>query len=154
MLQLNAKVISADGRKLADGEIVTVADLEPSGAVRLEDGRTLPAHFRQFTRGYAVTSYGSEGKTVDHVPSANSATRAATNAEQWYVTVSRGRKSVRIFTTDKAQLASNIRRSGQRELVVTGFREASRSGCAWQFGEFTFWISCFEESFRVPTVYE
>ncbi|MDB5439710.1 MAG: conjugal transfer protein [Caulobacteraceae bacterium] len=117
-LQLKANAISADGRKLANGEIVTVADLEASGVVRLEDGRALPAHFRQFTRGYAVTSYGSQGKTVDHVLFADSATRAATNAEQWYVTVSRGRKSVRIFTTDKAQLAANIRRVGQRELAL------------------------------------
>jgi hypothetical protein len=78
----------------------------------------MPPHFRQFTRGYAVTSYGSQGKTVDHVLFADSAVRAATNAEQWYVTISRGRKSVRIFTADKAQLAAKIRRDGHRELAL------------------------------------
>ena len=117
-LQLKANAVSADGRKLANGEIVTVADVEESGVIRLEDGRALPPHFRQFVRGYAVTSYGSQGKTVDHVLFADSAARAATNAEQWYVTVSRGRKSVRIFTTDKAQLAASIRRAGHRELAL------------------------------------
>ena len=117
-LQLKANSASDDGRKLANGEIVTVANIEDGGAIRLEDGRVLPSHFRQFVRGYAVTSYGSQGKTVDHVLFADSATRAATNAEQWYVTVSRGRKSVRIFTADKAQLSANIRRLGHRELAL------------------------------------
>ncbi len=117
-LQLKANAATADGRKLANGEIVTIAELQASGAIRLEDGRIMPPHFRQFTRGYAVTSYGSQGKTVDHVLFADSAVRAATNAEQWYVTISRGRKSVRIFTADKAQLAANIRRAGHRELAL------------------------------------
>ena len=71
-----------------------------------------------FTRGYAVTSYGSQDKTVDHVLFADSSVRAATNAEQWYVTISRGRKSVRIFTADKARLAANIDRVGHRELAL------------------------------------
>ncbi|MEP6668764.1 MAG: MobF family relaxase [Chthoniobacter sp.] len=117
-LQIKANAVSVDGRKLANGEIVTIASVEADGIIRLGDGRALPPHFRQFVRGYAVTSYGSQGKTVDHVLFADSAARAATNAEQWYVTVSRGRKSVRIFTADKAQLAANIRRAGHRELAL------------------------------------
>jgi len=62
-------------------------------------------NFRQFVRGYAVTSYASQGKTVDYVLFSDSAVRAATNDQQWYVTISRGRKGVRIFSTDKAQFA-------------------------------------------------
>jgi ATP-dependent exoDNAse (exonuclease V) alpha subunit len=46
--------------------------------------------YRQFQRGYAVTSYGSQGKTVDHVLFAMQGMQAATNAQQWYVTISRG----------------------------------------------------------------
>jgi hypothetical protein len=44
--------------------------------------------------------------------------RAATNAQQWYVSISRGRKSVRIFTPDKAQLRTNVARSGDRPLAM------------------------------------
>jgi conjugative relaxase-like TrwC/TraI family protein len=117
-IQLKANAATVDGRKVANGEIVMVEQVEPDGAIRLGDGRILPPHFRQFTRGYAVTSYGSQGKTVDHVLFADSSVRAATNAEQWYVTISRGRKSVRIFTADKTQLAANIRRVGHRELAL------------------------------------
>ncbi|PZR79780.1 MAG: hypothetical protein DLM52_00555 [Chthoniobacterales bacterium] len=89
-----------------------------SGAIRLKDGRVLPPHYRQFQRGYAVTSYGSQGKTVDHVLFSDSAVRTASNAQQWYVTISRGRKSVRIFTPDKEQLRHAIMRSGERELAL------------------------------------
>ena len=117
-LQLKANSISADGRKLANGEVVSVAQIKSTGAIRLADGRVLPPHYRQFLRGYAVTSYGSQGKTVDHVLFSDSAIRAATNSQQWYVTISRGRKSVQIFTPDKDQLRHAIIRSGERELAL------------------------------------
>ncbi|HAK06171.1 MAG TPA: conjugal transfer protein, partial [Spartobacteria bacterium] len=84
-LQLKANSASAEGRKLANGEVVSVAQIKSNGAIRLADGRVLPPHYRQFLRGYAVTSYGSQGKTVDHVLFSDSAIRAATNAQQWYV---------------------------------------------------------------------
>ena len=117
-LQLKANSQTASGAKLANGEIVTVAKVKRSGAIALRDGRTLPASYRQFVRGYAVTSYGSQGKTVDHVLLADSASRAATNAQQWYVSISRGRKSVRIFTPDKTALRRHITRSGDRPLAL------------------------------------
>jgi hypothetical protein len=117
-LQLKANASSAEGSKLANGEIVTVAKIKRSGEITLDDGRTLPADYRQFVRGYAVTSYGSQGKTVDHVLLADSASRAATNAQQWYVSISRGRKSVRIFTPDKVALRQHITRPGDRSLAL------------------------------------
>jgi len=86
----------------------TADTVQPMIRIALEDGRILPPTYRQFTRGYAVTSYGSQGKTVDHVLLSDSAVRAATNAHQWYVTISRGRKSVQIFTPDKQQLRRTI----------------------------------------------
>jgi ATP-dependent exoDNAse (exonuclease V) alpha subunit len=125
-LQLKANTTTADGRKLANGEIVTVARIKSSGAIHLADGRVLPSHYRQFVRGYAVTSYGSQGKTVDHVLFSDSAIRAATNAQQWYVTISRGRKSVQIFTPDKEQLRHAITRSGERELALDLLRTRHR----------------------------
>jgi hypothetical protein len=67
---------------------------------------------------YAVTSYAAQGKTGDYVIFSDSAIRAATNQKQWYVTISRGRKGIHIFTTDKQQLRENINRSGNRELAI------------------------------------
>jgi conjugative relaxase-like TrwC/TraI family protein len=126
-LQLKANSTTADGRRIANGEIVSVARVLTGGAIRLTDGRVLPPQYRQFQRGYAVTSYGSQGKTVDHVLFSDSAVRAASNAQQWYVTISRGRKSIRIFTPDKEQLRHAIMRTGERELALDLVAQQKRS---------------------------
>ena len=117
-LQLKANDKSQDGRKLANGELVTVKEIHADGRIALDDDRVLPKHYRQFVRGYAVTSYAAQGKTVDYVLFSDSAVRAATNQQQWYVTISRGRKGVKIFTADKIQLRENVARSGDRTLAL------------------------------------
>ncbi len=117
-LQLKANGEAVDGRKLANGELVTVKEVQPDGQIALSDGRVLTKDYRQFTRGYAVTSYAAQGKTVDYVLFSDSAVKAATNEQQWYVTISRGRKGVRIFTADKIQLRQNITHSGDRTLAL------------------------------------
>jgi hypothetical protein len=117
-LQLKASGRSVEGAKLANGELATVKEMQQDGRILLADGRTLAAGFRQLVRGYAVTSYASQGKSVDHVLFSDSAVKAATSDQQWYVTISRGKKGVHIFTTDKEQLRDNITRSGERPLAV------------------------------------
>lgn len=117
-LQLKANDKSPDGRRLANGELVTVKQIHADGRIALDDGRTLPKHYRQFVHGYAVTSYAAQGKTVDYVLFSDSAVKAATNEQQWYVTISRGRKGVKIFTADKIQLRQNITHSGNRTLAM------------------------------------
>jgi ATP-dependent exoDNAse (exonuclease V) alpha subunit len=116
LLKANAK--TASGLSLANGELVTVGRVENNGQIVLQDGRILPENYRQFVHGYAVTSYAAQGKTGDYVIFSDSAIRAATNQKQWYVTISRGRKGIHIFTTDKQQLRENITRSGNRELAM------------------------------------
>ena len=117
-LQLKANDKSQDGRKLANGELVTVKQFHADGRIALDDGRVLPKHYRQFVRGYAVTSYAAQGKNVDYVLFSDSGVKAATNQQHWYVTISRGRKGVKIFTADKIQLRQNVARSGDRTLAL------------------------------------
>jgi len=117
-LQLKANAQSKDGRRLANGELVTVKEMHADGRIALNDGRVLPKNYRQFVRGYAVTSYAAQGKTVDYVLFSDSAVKAATNEQQWYVTISRGRKGVKVFTADKIQLRQNITHSGHRTLAL------------------------------------
>jgi hypothetical protein len=50
---------------------------------------------------------------------ADSSSRAATNANQWYVAISRGRKRVIVFTSDKEALRANIRRNAGSDLALT-----------------------------------
>jgi hypothetical protein len=96
----------------------------------LKDGRVLPKDYREFVRGYAVTSYGSQGKTVEHVLFSDSAVKAATNNQQWLVSISRGMRGLKIFTQDKEQLQENICRSGNRELAIELAKPASSSSRA------------------------
>ena len=74
---------------------------------------------RPLVRGYAVTSYGSQGKTVDTVILADAASRAATDAHQWYVTISRGRKRVLVFDPGQGEaLRAQVQQAGERELAL------------------------------------
>ena len=55
---------------------------------------------------------------MNHVLFCDSAAKGATNNQQWYVTISRGKKGIQIFTMDKEQLRDNITRSGDRPLAL------------------------------------
>lgn len=125
-LQLKSNGETGTGRKLANGELVTVKSVLSDGRIRLADGRILEKHYREFVRGYAVTSYASQGKTVDYVLFSDSAVNAATNDQQWYVTTSRGRKGIRIFTCDRLQLRESVVRSGRRTLALELACESER----------------------------
>jgi len=143
-LHLKANRKLASGGRVTNGELVTVKSVRADGEVELTDGRVLDTNFREFLPGYAVTSYGSQGKTVDYVLFSDSTIKAATNAQQWYVTISRGRRGVRIFTPDKEQLRENVTRSGHRPLALEfadGFRRQpgillwdKLHGCLLRFG--------------------
>jgi len=117
-LHLKANRKLATSGRVTNGELVAVKSVRTDGAVELADGRVLDKSFREFLPGYAVTSYGSQGKTVDHVLFSDSTIKAATNAQQWYVTISRGRRGIHIFTPDKQQLCENVTRSGHRALAI------------------------------------
>jgi hypothetical protein len=115
-LKANRKLTA--GARVTNGELVTVKTVRADGGIELTDSRILDKGFREFLPGYAVTSYGSQGKTVDYVLFSDSTIKAATNAQQWYVTISRGRRGIRIFTPDKEQLRENLTRSGHRPLAL------------------------------------
>lgn len=121
-LQLKFNGKSIEGARLNNGELVTVRAVKKDGRVVVESSqgarKTLAPSQRVFLRGYAVTSYGSQGKTVDKVIFSDTGTRAATSAEQWYVTISRGRTGVVIFTPDKAALRANIQTTAEREMAL------------------------------------
>jgi len=121
-LQLKFNGQSVEGVRLNNGELVTVCEVAPNGSLVVEAGaearKTLAPAQRLFVRGFAVTSYGSQGKTVDTVILADAANRAATDAHQWYVTISRGRKRVLVFTPDKEALRVQVQQAGERALAM------------------------------------
>jgi conjugative relaxase-like TrwC/TraI family protein len=129
-LQLKLNGRSQEGHAFSNGDLVSVRAVTPDGALRVEDVegtvKTLSAAQHVFTRGYAVTSYASQGKTVDTVLLSDAACRAATSRNQWYVAISRARRRVVVFTEDKAELRAHIRRSGDRPLALDLIPAASK----------------------------
>jgi ATP-dependent exoDNAse (exonuclease V) alpha subunit len=106
--------------RATNGELVTVATVE-SGAIQLEDGRRLPAAYRQFTHGYAVTAHRSQGKTVDFEIIA--AERMA--QDMFYVSATRAREGLIVITSDSLQLQESIGISGDRQSATELARRAA-----------------------------
>jgi hypothetical protein len=106
------------GGEFVNGERVQVKAVQDR-RITLADGRVLPANFNAFTHGYAVTSHSSQGKTVDEVLLvASSKSFPAVNREQFYVSISRGRERVQVFTDDSELLARRITDSHERKAAV------------------------------------
>lgn len=117
---------------LHNGTLCTVAGFTKNGDIRLTTGRVIAKDYGHISHGYVVTSHASQGKTVNRVFIAQStASHPASSAEQWYVSVSRGRKRATIYTDDKEALLEAVSRSDDRmaatELAAAvRTREASR----------------------------
>ena len=99
------------GFRATNGETVTVSQVDEQGRIRLQDGRTLPADYKHFDHGYAVTAHRSQGKSVDAVVISGDAMKK----ELFYVAASRGRESVTVVTSDKELLRESVGRSGERQ---------------------------------------
>jgi ATP-dependent exoDNAse (exonuclease V) alpha subunit len=105
-------------KKFVNGELVEVKAVQ-GDSVLLADGRVIPAEYRTFTHGYAVTSHAAQGKTVDEVLLvASSRSLPAINQEQFYVSISRGRERCQVFTDDAEMLRSHVTRSSARLAAV------------------------------------
>jgi conjugative relaxase-like TrwC/TraI family protein len=105
-------------KKFVNGELVEVKAVQ-GDSVLLADGRVIPAEYRTFTHGYAVTSHAAQGKTVDEVLLvASSRSLPAINQEQFYVSISRGRERCQVFTDDAEMLRSHVTHSSARLAAV------------------------------------
>ena len=105
-------------KKFVNGELVEVKAIQGDSVV-LADGRVIPAGYRTFTHGYAVTSHAAQGKTVDEVlVVASSRSLPAINQEQFYVSISRGRERCQVFTDDAELLHSHVTHSSARLAAI------------------------------------
>ena len=123
-VRITQKGKSADGRMLNNGAFYTVRGLraDRSGTLTgiiLSNGAILRPDFGHLTHGYYTTSHGSQGETVDRILIAEGAeSLPAASREQFYVSVSRGRTSARIYTDDKRALLARIQDTSHRLSAV------------------------------------
>lgn len=122
-----------EGVHLFNGTVYSVEGFERSGDIKLSNGSSISKDFGHFGLGYVMTSHSSQGKTVDKVIiSQSSASFRASSQEQFYVSVSRGREAVSIYTDDKKELQRAVSQSNERqsanELVSKAGKEAANKG--------------------------
>jgi len=104
--------------RATNGELVKVRAIE-GGRIQLDDGRTLPANYREFDHGYAITAHRSQGKTVDSVVISGDMMKQ----EQFYVAASRGRDGITIVTSNVDQLRESLGISSARPSATELARE-------------------------------
>jgi conjugative relaxase-like TrwC/TraI family protein len=119
-LQLKLNGTSQEGHKISNGELVEFLGVTEANELKVKDEqgveKTLTKDQAVFDLGYAVTSYASQGKTVDSMLIYDSQNKLAVNKKEWYVSISRGRNEVQVYTTDKAALTQNVQQKGERVL--------------------------------------
>lgn len=85
--------------RIDNGSMYTVAGFTKDGDIELNNGWVVGKDFGHLAHGYVTTSHASQGKTVDAVLIAMGHESApAINAEQFYVSVSRGRERATIYS--------------------------------------------------------
>jgi hypothetical protein len=103
------------GDRLNNGSVYEVDGFTKQGDIRLSNGFVVPKDYGGITHGYVVTSHASQGKTVDvSLIALGRDSFAAANKEQFYVSVSRGKEAVRLYTDDKAAMMEAVQSSNAR----------------------------------------
>jgi conjugative relaxase-like TrwC/TraI family protein len=116
LIRIAANGKTRDGRhKVDNGATYFVKGFTPAGDITLSNGWVLDKGFATFTHGVVNTIHAGQGRTVQHVIGVISAdSYPATSREGFYVSASRGRKSLKLFTDDKRGLLEAVQRSQPR----------------------------------------
>jgi len=114
-LRITQNTKSKTGKRLFNGAIHEVTAITKNGDLILDGKHCLNSQSGMLEYGYVTTSHSSQGKTAGKVIiSQTSLSAGAASMEQFYVSASRGRDEIVIFTDDKTDLLENIGRPSQR----------------------------------------
>ena len=111
-------------KRLNNGQTLEVMSVRKNGKLVLRNTASkaqyeLKSDYGHLAHAHCVTSHASQGKTVDEVfISQPSATFPATDAKQFYVSVSRAKERVRIYTDDKEMLLEHASELGTRQSAL------------------------------------
>lgn len=105
-----------DGQhRLNNGALYELKGFTSSRDLKLANGWVVSQEYGNLAHGYCQTSHVAQSKTVDRVFVAQSAqSMGAASAEQFYVSMSRARGSVMVYTDSKEGLKEAIQSSGLR----------------------------------------
>jgi ATP-dependent exoDNAse (exonuclease V) alpha subunit len=138
-IRITQNGFSSDKKRLNNGNIITVKGFDEAGNIVASGGQrnfVIDQNHRNFNYGYCTTSHSSQGKTVDHVLIAQSAMSfGASSREQFYVSASRGKTGISIYTDNKLELKEAIQRSGERRMASEVVALAQKKDGALRTGD-------------------
>jgi conjugative relaxase-like TrwC/TraI family protein len=119
LLRFTGTVKSLDGKHtLKNGMTKTVAGFTGNGNIRLDNGWEVAADAGLWRHGYVETSFGSQGSTVQRaILAMSSMSLPATNQEQMYVSSSRAKERMTLYTDSKEDVREGIQRSSRKLLA-------------------------------------
>ncbi len=107
-----------------NGQTGTIESIDKDGraTVKMHDGQekkiNLSTQYNYIDRGYAVTSYKSQGQTADRVIFHSVATEKSegrgTNYNEAYVAATRGKHDLKIYTNDKQKFTEQMKVEQQK----------------------------------------
>src|SRR6266851_5865346 len=115
--------------RIANGELGNIGKItEEELMVALDSGREVsfePDQFRHLDHGYAVTSYSSQGQTVDRVVINADTHESETllNQRMGYVALSRAREDAMIYTNSIEQLSTALDRRVDKEMALEAMKQ-------------------------------
>jgi hypothetical protein len=113
-----SKNFQSAGRKFRNNELLTVTGIE-DGKITVEAGEIISRGALHIDQGVCVTSHAAQGKTVDQViVSVPVRSFSHANEAQFYVSMSRARRAMYMFTDSKVALREAVCRPSVRLFSV------------------------------------
>ena len=114
-LRITQNGFTKEKQRLNNGDLKQVKGFTKDGDIKLANGWVVSKDYGNLAHGYCLTSYSSQSKGVDCVFVAESSDSfRAADREQFYVSASRFKEALTIYTDDKHQLLDAVCKSSQR----------------------------------------
>jgi len=114
-LRITQNGFTKEKQRLNNGDLKQVKGFTKNGDIKLANGWVVSKDYGNLTHGYCLTSYSSQSKGVDCVFVAESSESfRAAGREQFYVSASRFKDALTIYTDDKHELLEAVRKSSHR----------------------------------------
>jgi hypothetical protein len=115
MIRITQNGFSRERKRLNNGDLKRVKRFTKQGDIELSNGWVVAGDYGNLTHGYCITSYSAQSKGVDCVFVAESSESfRAADRQQFYVSASRFKEALTIYTDDKAVLLESVGRTSHR----------------------------------------